>query len=135
MPRVGGSLYRLNRDIRFSRDKRPYKTHCAALLWEGGEKHSCPGVYLHVSPEEVIFGGGLYMFEEGQLDRYRRLVADDDSGERLTEGLAAARNRPKQSFKLAPGCNPQSRDDQGRGKKEQGRSDPPCMHDYESRSR
>ena len=91
VPRVGGSLYRLNRDIRFSRDKRPYKTHCAALLWEGGEKHSCPGVYLHVSPEEVIFGGGLYMFEEGQLDRYRRLVADDDSGERLTEGLAVAR--------------------------------------------
>ena len=37
LPRVGGSLYRLNRDIRFSRDKSPYKTHVAALLWEGGD--------------------------------------------------------------------------------------------------
>src|SRR5438045_91326 len=58
LPRVGGSLYRLNRDIRFSRDKRPYKTHVAALLWEGGEKHDAPGVYLHVSAAEVIFGPG-----------------------------------------------------------------------------
>src|SRR5206468_2760898 len=66
-PRQGGSVYRLYRDIRFSRDKRPYKTHVAALLWDGVEKHDSPGVYLHVSPEEVIFGGGIYLFEEARL--------------------------------------------------------------------
>src|SRR5450631_4523077 len=71
VPRVGGSLYRLNRDIRFSKDKRPYKTHTAALLWEGAEKHGAPGVYLHVSHDEVLFGGGLYVFEEAHLDRWR----------------------------------------------------------------
>src|SRR5260370_35468569 len=74
LPRVGGSVYRLNRDIRFSRDKRPYKTHTAPLLWEGGDKHDAPGVYLHVSPEDVIFGGGTYLFEEARLDRYRKLL-------------------------------------------------------------
>jgi len=91
IPRVGGSVYRLNRDIRFSRDKRPYKTHVAALLWEGGEKHDAPGVYLHVAPEEIIFGGGLYVFEEGRLDRYRKLLQNEKSAERLKAALASAR--------------------------------------------
>jgi uncharacterized protein (TIGR02453 family) len=91
VPRVGGSLYRLNRDIRFSRDKRPYKTHVAALLWEGAEKHDSPGVYLHVSPDEVIFGGGIYAFEEARLDRYRKLLRADASVERLEAALAAAK--------------------------------------------
>ena len=88
VPRVGGSLYRLNRDIRFSRDKRPYKTHVAALLWEGAERHDAPGVYLHVSPEEVIFGGGIYSFEEARLDRWRKLLLDLPASERLEDALA-----------------------------------------------
>ncbi len=91
VPRVGGSLYRLNRDIRFSRDKRPYKTHVAALLWEGEEKHDSPGIYLHVSPEEVIFGGGIYLFEEARLDRWRKVLHDFDAAERLDAALQAAR--------------------------------------------
>jgi uncharacterized protein (TIGR02453 family) len=92
VPRVGGSLYRLNRDIRFSRDKRPYKTHAAALLWEGAaEKHDAPGVYLHVSPGEVIFGGGLYVFEEGRLDRFRKLLHNEGSAKRLQAALATAK--------------------------------------------
>ena len=91
VPRVGGSLYRLNRDVRFSRDKRPYKTHVAALLWEGGERHDAPGVYLHVSPEEVIFGGGIYAFEEARLDRWRKLLHNLSSAERLEAALAAAK--------------------------------------------
>jgi uncharacterized protein (TIGR02453 family) len=90
VPRVGGSLYRLNRDIRFSRDKRPYKTHVAALLWEGGEKHDAPAVYLHVSADEVIFGGGLYLFEEGRLDRFRKLLRDAAAAERLRAAVAGA---------------------------------------------
>jgi uncharacterized protein (TIGR02453 family) len=91
VPRVGGSLYRLNRDIRFSRDKRPYKTHVAALLWEGGERHDAPGVYLHVSPQEIIFGGGIYLFEEARLDRWRKLLRDLDASERLDAALLAVK--------------------------------------------
>jgi uncharacterized protein (TIGR02453 family) len=91
VPRIGGSLYRLNRDTRFSKDKRPYKTHVAALLWEGREKHDAPGVYLHVAPDEVIFGGGLHVFEEGRLDRWRKLLQNEKSSERLTEAMATAK--------------------------------------------
>jgi uncharacterized protein (TIGR02453 family) len=91
VPRVGGSLYRLNRDIRFSRDKRPYKTHVAALLWDGAEKHDAPGVYLHVSAAEVIFGGGIYSFEEARLDRWRKLLHVPASAARLESALDAAK--------------------------------------------
>ena len=91
VPRIGGSLYRLNRDTRFSKDKRPYQTHVAALLWEGREKHDAPGVYLHVAPAEVIFGGGLYVFEEGRLDRWRKLLQSEKSAARLDEAFAAAK--------------------------------------------
>ncbi len=91
VPRPGGSVYRLYRDIRFSRDKRPYKTHVAALLWDGAEKHDCPAVYLHVSPEEVIFAGGIYMFEDARLDRFRKVLHDPEAGERLDQALAAAK--------------------------------------------
>ena len=63
----------------------------AALLWEGGEKHDAPGVYLHVAPDEVIFGGGLYVFEEGRLDRYRKLLHSDGAAERLQGALAQAK--------------------------------------------
>ena len=88
VPRVGGSLFRLNRDIRFSKDKSPYKTHVAALLWEGSAgKHESPAVYLHVSPTEVIVGGGLYSFDEAQLERYRKLVLQEKAGEALTQAV------------------------------------------------
>ena len=91
-PRIGGSLYRLNRDIRFSKDKSPYKTHAAAILWDGPDKHLSPGLYLHVSAEQVIFGGGIWVFEEeGLIDRFRKRVAAERSGERLQEALAHAK--------------------------------------------
>jgi uncharacterized protein (TIGR02453 family) len=92
VPRIGGSLYRLNRDIRFSRDKSPYKTHAAALLWEGADKHESPGVYLHVGADDVILGGGMWIFEqEGRLDRYRKLLQDDRSAAHLASALSHAR--------------------------------------------
>ena len=90
VPRFGGSLYRLNRDIRFSKDKRPYQTHTAALLWEGSEKHGAPGFYLQVSPDEVILGGGLYVFEEAHLDRYRKRLLNEKAALALEQALAAA---------------------------------------------
>src|SRR5438128_296614 len=72
VPRIGGSLYRLNRDTRFSRDKSPYQTNCAALLWEGGGQHQSP----RREPRRGAGGGGLRgrdrVFEESRPDRYRQ---------------------------------------------------------------
>lgn len=92
VPRVGGSLFRLNRDTRFSRDKRPYKTHVAAAIWEGErEKHDAPAVYLEVSPAQITFAGGIWTFEEARLDRFRKLLHSEASAERLDAALAQAK--------------------------------------------
>ncbi|MBI5815602.1 MAG: DUF2461 domain-containing protein [Nitrospinae bacterium] len=76
-PRVNGSIFRINRDTRFSKDKSPYKTHAAAFMWAGpGEKLACPGVYFHLDAKELLYGSGLYMFAPESLGFYRRFVAE-----------------------------------------------------------
>jgi uncharacterized protein (TIGR02453 family) len=61
-------MMRIYRDIRFSSDKRPYKSHISAW-WsrEGLEKTSGGGYYLHISPDEVLLAAGVYMPEREQL--------------------------------------------------------------------
>lgn len=61
-------MMRIYRDIRFSSDKRPYKSHVSAW-WsrEGLEKTSGGGYYMHVSPDEVVIAAGVYMPEREQL--------------------------------------------------------------------
>lgn len=88
-PRVNGSIFRINRDTRFSRDKRPYKTHAAVFLWVGpAEKLACPGVYFHLDASELMLGAGVYMFARESLDTYRRNVAA--KGGALAKAIAKA---------------------------------------------
>jgi uncharacterized protein (TIGR02453 family) len=77
-PRVGGSVMRIARDTRFSPDKSPYKTWIAARLWDGAGpgKDFGPGFYIHVDAETAYAGGGIYMFDDDQLDRFRVVVSD-----------------------------------------------------------
>jgi uncharacterized protein (TIGR02453 family) len=90
--RVGGSLHRLNRDLRFTKDKRPYRTSTAALLWDPvGEKHDSPGFYFSVAPGEVVFSGGMWMFEEARLDRYRKRLQNEAASARLDAALDGAK--------------------------------------------
>jgi uncharacterized protein (TIGR02453 family) len=53
-------LFRINRDIRFSKDKSPYKTNFGASINTGGKKSFKAGYYLHVEPGNSFVGGGLY---------------------------------------------------------------------------
>ena len=70
------SLYRIYRDTRFSPDKSPYKTHAAAVFpVRGLPKNSGPGLYFHISPEEVLMGGGIYMPEPASLRAVRERIA------------------------------------------------------------
>lgn len=66
------SVFRINRDIRFSKDKSPYKLHMGAVLSEGGRKgvHR-PGNYIHLGVEEAWIGGGVYMPEKDGLTKIR----------------------------------------------------------------
>jgi uncharacterized protein (TIGR02453 family) len=76
-----GKIFRPYRDVRFSKDKSPYKTHLAAWLEAGG--------YIQLSADGLAAGCGMYQMESDQLDRYRKAVAGDRTGKQLTEVIAA----------------------------------------------
>ena len=76
-PRVNGSLFRVNRDIRFSKDKTPYKDHIDLWFWEGARKTALSGFYLRVRDKSVELGVGSHRFSKDSLARYRRSLRDD----------------------------------------------------------
>jgi uncharacterized protein (TIGR02453 family) len=73
---TGGSMFRIYRDARFSRDKSPYKTHVSARfpLSQNRDVHS-PGYYLHLEPGEVFTGGGIWRPESQVLALIRDFLA------------------------------------------------------------
>lgn len=74
---VGGSMFRLHRDVRFSRDKSPYKTHLGAHFPHRGcpEGVHGPGFYLHLEPGASFAGGGLWHPDPGTLFKVRTAIA------------------------------------------------------------
>src|SRR6202789_1607940 len=76
-------MMRIYRDIRFSSDKRPYKSHVSAW-WsrEGLEKTSGGGYYMHISPDEVLVAAGVYMPEREQLMAIRQYLLLHNAGVR-----------------------------------------------------
>lgn len=73
---VGGSMFRIHRDIRFSRDKSPYKTHVGAHFTHarGGRDAHAPGFYLHLEPGRSRGGGGLWHPDGPALAKVRTRI-------------------------------------------------------------
>jgi uncharacterized protein (TIGR02453 family) len=70
------AIFRINRDVRFSKDKAPYKSRMSAVVAAGGRKdHSSGGIYFEIGPENVAFYGGQYMPDKDQLQRIREHIA------------------------------------------------------------
>lgn len=89
VPKINKSLFRINRDTRFSPDKSPYKTNIGIFFWEGNRpRMECPGFYFHLEPSLVILGAGLYMFPKYLFDTYRNSVMSAKHGRELAEILA-----------------------------------------------
>lgn len=83
---------RIARDTRFSRDKRPYKTHLDLWFWQGnGPSRESPAYWFRLRPDLLILGAGMHRFERGQLDRYREAVVEPGRGEALSAALDAVR--------------------------------------------
>jgi uncharacterized protein (TIGR02453 family) len=95
-------VFRPNRDVRFSKDKSPYKTHCYGVAeGEGGE-----GFYVGISATGLVVGAGYWMMATDQLARYRTAVADERTGadlaQRVAEVRAAKLEIEGHSLKTAP---------------------------------
>lgn len=82
-----GKVYRVNRDVRFSREKHPYNAHLH-VLWRPADAERAPGWFFGLSPAYMIVAAGSMGFEDGALDRWRALV--DAKGARLARAIAEA---------------------------------------------
>lgn len=69
------SVFRIYRDVRFSPNKTPYKTHMSAYIARGGRKSFIPGFYLQFGADGCCFGGGAYQLETAQLREVRSEIA------------------------------------------------------------
>lgn len=68
-------VLRINRDLRFSKDKTPYNLHYSAVVSKAGRKDkSVPGIFLRFTPEEVGIMGGAYVLDKNQLHRLRAAI-------------------------------------------------------------
>jgi uncharacterized protein (TIGR02453 family) len=69
------SVFRIYKDVRFSKDKTPYKVHLGAYMAEGGTKSPKGGYYLHIEPgNKSMIGGGIYMPEANVLNAIRNEI-------------------------------------------------------------
>ena len=74
-------IFRINKDIRFSKDKTPYKLHCSAAIQLGGRKEmSAGGMYLEFGPEHCGVYSGIYMPEREALQLIREQIAGNLRG-------------------------------------------------------
>jgi uncharacterized protein (TIGR02453 family) len=84
-------VFRIHRDVRFSKDKSPYKTHVGGYLGvegSGAGPSGAAALYVHVGADEVFVGAGQYMMDGEQLKRFRAAVDDAKRGPELTKILA-----------------------------------------------
>jgi uncharacterized protein (TIGR02453 family) len=90
VPKLNASLRRIHRDVRFSRDKRPYEPRLHLILSSGPDFNKVPGVHLVISAKGFGFGAGHYGFAPAQLDAYRRRVSNPDGRAEFLAVLARA---------------------------------------------
>lgn len=92
-PKIGASMMRVNRDIRFSKDKRPYKDHLDLWFWHGdGKGWSAPGFFLRLTPTMLWLGTGMHAIDGDLLARFRNAVVNEKSGKSLIAAIEKVRS-------------------------------------------
>lgn len=82
--RVNGSIFRINRDVRFSKDKTPYKNHMDLWFWMGERKGwGTPNFFFRLTPETLVLGVGIHRLEKPALQRLREAMVAELPGTEL----------------------------------------------------
>lgn len=90
-PKINGSIFRIHRDTRFSKDKTPYKTHLDLWFWDDcAKKDAQTGFWLRIQSKTWGIGVGNYGFSKEALQAYREAVADKKQGQQLIKALESA---------------------------------------------
>ena len=88
IPKINQSMFKIHRDVRFSKDKRPYKTHLGIWFWEGqGKRMECSGFYFHVEQERLLLAAGVHCFTPETLTLYRDAVIDKSHSVQLEKAV------------------------------------------------
>jgi uncharacterized protein (TIGR02453 family) len=98
-------IFRINKDVRFSKDKSPYKLQMSAIIAKGGRKEMTnPGVYLELTPEKLGIYSGVYMPEKDQLlkirnhivthkKQFQQLISDPHYVKYFPNGIQGEKNK------------------------------------------
>ncbi len=106
-PKVNGSLFRIYRDIRFSKDKTPIKSRIGIIFWQGiGKRMQSSCFYLHFSSDEIFFAVGIRGFSKETLSAYRNFLKDDKHRDELAKILKKIEEKgyslPEPKYKRVP---------------------------------
>jgi uncharacterized protein (TIGR02453 family) len=106
---VGGSLMRIYRDVRFSKDKSPYRTSMGLHFFHkasDGHEGGLPGFFLHLAPADTFVGAGMWMPPAPDLTRIRQAIAKNTAGWKRARavGLSEDENAHK---RVPPGFDPE----------------------------
>ena len=88
-PKVNGSIFRINRAVRFSADKTPYKNHLDFWFWEGERKGAVSGYFMRVTADQIGIGVGAHGFDKDRLAAFRAAVVDPKAGKSLQKAVDA----------------------------------------------
>lgn len=91
-PKVGRSMFRINRDLRFSKDKTPYHPHLDLAWWLGDDPKTSPAFIMRIRHDELLTGVGVFALAGTSLDRFRAAVVGEPGVElaRITESISDA---------------------------------------------
>jgi len=90
IPKVDKSIFRLHRDVRFSKDKTPYKANAGLYFWNSKvKKMEASGFYFHLEPKLFGVGLGIYMFPPHLLKKYREIVSNPSAAKELHQIVRA----------------------------------------------
>ena len=96
--KVGGSIMRIHKDVRFSKDKTPYKTNLGIQFrHRTGKVVHAPGLYVHIQPGMMFLGAGMWRPEPDALHSLRAAIAASPSGWRRIVGQASLIRRWRQA--------------------------------------
>ncbi|WP_337873337.1 DUF2461 domain-containing protein [Ignavibacterium sp.] len=108
IPKIDKSIFRLHRDVRFRKNKSPYKTNLGLYFWEGkGKRMECSGFYFHIEPNSFFLGAGMYVFTPQQLKKYRDTVYNKVKAKELSGIISTVLKNKKyliggKTFKKTP---------------------------------
>ncbi|MCP4502134.1 MAG: DUF2461 domain-containing protein [Deltaproteobacteria bacterium] len=85
-PKVNGSIFRLHRDVRFSNDKTPYKTHLDMMFWQGDDKKkAASGFLFRLKQDHVEMAVGSIGFDKDRLAHFREVLQEKANAKELLD--------------------------------------------------